>query len=116
MEASVIIQKCSKSNQFFGVRIQKTPNGDWVRTWAFPVKESYGKTEGFDKNNICGSMFATEEYPGCPYCEAYGFVQCGKCNKISCWDGEESPTCPWCGTVMRNIVKGEKFDVLGESF
>lgn len=114
MEANIIMQKCSKHKKTFGVRVQLMNDGDWWRTWAFPMKESQAKDEGFDKNNVKGNMFTTEEFPGCPYCGSKGFVQCNKCHKLSCWDGETLMTCTWCGTKMENIVTAtEKFDISG---
>ena len=49
--------------------IEKREN-DWVRTWAFKIKEETAQKEGFDKTNFSGSFYTDEEYPGCPYCGA----------------------------------------------
>lgn len=117
MEANIIMQKCSKAKKPFGVRVQLMSDGDWWRTWAFPMKESQGKNEGFDKNSVKGNMYATEEYPGCPYCHSMGFVQCGSCHKLTCWNGETTMKCGWCGETMENIVTAtDKFDISGGKF
>lgn len=71
-------------------------DGDWWRTWSFPMKKTQAKSEGFDKNSVKGNMYATEEYPGCPYCGTFGFVQCNTCHKITCWNSESSLVCEWC--------------------
>ena len=50
-EASVILAKCAQ-DKYYGIRIEKRDN-DWVRTWAFKLKERRNsrKKEGFDKIN-----------------------------------------------------------------
>lgn len=117
MEANILLFKCSKANQMYGVRIQKMKDGDWWRTWAFKIKPHNAKSEGFDRTPVQGNLNETEEYPGCPYCGTHRFVQCGKCEKISCWNGEMSLVCPWCGVRMENFVEAtEKFSVVGDRF
>jgi len=117
MEANIVLFMCSKAKQAFGVRVQKMNDGDWWRTWAFKIKPQHAKSEGYDKTPVQGNLNPTEEYPGCPHCGSHGFVQCGTCKKISCWNGETSMVCPWCGTNMDNIVTAtEKFNVTGDKF
>lgn len=114
MEAAVILAKCAKRNQIYGIRTQKMQDGDWWRTWAFPVDESRARREGYDVTEVQGNLYPTEGYPGCPFCGTVSFVQCNKCRRISCWHGESSVTCPWCGTGLENITLAtEKFQVSG---
>ncbi len=117
MEANILLFKCSRSNQLYGVRVQKMKDGDWWRTWAFKIKSQYAKREGYDRTQVLGNLNSTEDYPGCPYCGTYGFVQCVQCKKLSCWNGETSLICPWCGEEMENIIAAtEKFSVTGDKF
>ena len=44
-EASVILAKCAQ-DKLYGIRIEKRDN-DWVRTWAFKLKEETAEKEGF---------------------------------------------------------------------
>lgn len=114
MEATVILTKCSKNNQLYGVRIQRMEDGDWWRTWSFPVNERRAGKEGYDKEKVRGNLYATKTFPGCPYCGTSSFVQCNKCNKLTCWNGETRMNCMWCGNDMDNIVSAtEKFNVSG---
>lgn len=114
MEATVILTKCPKTRRMFGVRIHKMDDGDWWRTWAFPIEERRAKCEGYDLQEIKGNLYSTDKYPGCPYCGTYGFVQCGHCGKLSCYNGEDSLDCMWCGNEMINIVTAEDgFNVNG---
>lgn len=46
-EASVILAKCAQ-DKLYGIRIEKRDN-DWVRTWAFKLKEETAEKEGFVK-------------------------------------------------------------------
>lgn len=112
MEASILLVKCPNNRKTFGVRIQKMNDGDWWRTWAFKLNETQAKSEGYDRTQAVGNLYSTEDYPGCPYCGTDGFVQCHNCHKISCWHGESSLKCAWCGETMNNIVSAtEKFTV-----
>ncbi|MBQ8849517.1 MAG: hypothetical protein IJ011_04175 [Clostridia bacterium] len=117
MEAKVLLVKCPTKRETFGVRIQKMDDGDWWRTWAFKLNTAQAQNEGYDETQVQGNLNETEEYPGCPHCGTHGFVQCGKCKKISCWKHETSMVCPWCGNNMSNIVTAtSKFDVTGGAF
>lgn len=109
MEAAVVLCKCNYSNKTYGVRFEKR-NGNWIYNWAFPIKESSGKREGYDRSFIKGQIHPTEDYPGCPYCGATGFIICG-CGKMSCYKGElETFTCKWCGKTSRiGVYDGSGF-------
>jgi hypothetical protein len=112
MEANVIIIKCSKPNKAFGARVEKMEDGDWWRTWAFNISAKKASSEGYINNSVIGNLYCTEDYPGCPHCGTTGFIQCHKCNKLSCWNNEERLVCPWCGAELDNIVTAtDKFNV-----
>lgn len=88
---------------------------DWIRTWAFKIREDMARREGFDKVFINGSFARTEEYPGCPYCGGNGFIVCGVCKKISCYNGEDIGVCRWCGNQAA-VEKRDRLDVKGGDF
>ena len=109
LKANVILVRCPKNKKPFGVRIEQR-NGDWVRTWAFPIDERKAKHEGFDKNKISGSLNPVDDYPGCPYCGSIGFIVCD-CGKLFCPceikegdDGYGVAKCPWCGEVLDGLA------------
>lgn len=96
-QATVITPKCPYSgNKVYGIRIEKR-NVDWVRTWSFPMREDVAKRENFSSQMNLTNFTSDSGYPGCPYCSSNGFIQCGKCKKISCWKGENISECAWCG-------------------
>jgi len=101
VNAAVILAKCSRSKQLFGVRAEERGK-TWERTWAFPIDESKARREGYDKNKIPLGASAAE-YPGCPHCKDGGIVKCSFCGRIGCAGGMEkkgkkgSYACPWCG-------------------
>jgi len=104
LNATVVLSRCSKTKQCFGVRIEER-GGDWIRTWAFPIDEKKAQREGFDKNAITGSLNVDKDFPGCPYCKSDIFIQC-ECGKSGC-GGEIKQglffakyTCPWCGKTL----------------
>ena len=98
-EASVILAKCAQ-DKLYGIRIEKRDN-DWVRTWAFKLKEETAENE---------------EYPGCPYCGAKKCFVCGNCGKVSCYDGSDKVVCNWCGSNGTAADDDGKLDVSGGGF
>ena len=112
IEASVITAKCKESGKTYGIRVEKI-DGDWIRTWAFPINENEAKREGYDKNVIKGSLRCQSGYSGCPYCGTSGIYQCG-CSRITCYDGENRIKCPWCGTTGDAQAAGE-LSIYGEA-
>ena len=107
MEAAVILAKCRKRNGIYGMRAQKMEDGDWWRTWAFPIEESRDYEKEFPDSSLRGNLYNTKQYPGCPYCGSVNLVQCNKCKKLSCWNGEDHLECPWCGQEIGNLVVSE---------
>lgn len=99
MERSVaiVMSRCSGSKEGFGIRIERNSIKQWILTWAFAIKESIGKREGYGKSSISGPFVLAPTYSGCPHCQACSIFLCG-CGKVACWNGERrSVTCPWCG-------------------
>jgi len=109
MEAAVIIAKCEKSGQSFAIRAEKERNS-WLFTWTFKINEKVMRKEGYEKTRIGGAIDLTQDYPGCPHCNAMSFFQCGACNKISCYDHKnEIVKCHWCGNSSTLSIV-ESFD------
>ena len=108
IQAKVILAKCpyaySKSNNLFGMRIQKF-GSDWKRTWSFKIDIERAHSEGYDKECSRGAFAPTAEYPGCPYCGTANLALCA-CGKSFCFKAEVERmgkitqlTCPWCGQI-----------------
>ena len=101
IEATVALCKCGKTHKVYGVRFEKAGKKHWKYTWAFPIKESTAKHEGYDKTSIVGVIEPTNDYPGCPYCKAQSFVICS-CGRLNCDNTSGLGglfTCEWCGTT-----------------
>ena len=113
--ASVILAKCNQEKKLYGIRIEKRED-DWVRTWAFALKEDMAQKEGFDKTNFTGNFYTDEEYPGCPYCGAKKCFVCGKCGKVNCYESGSRVICGWCGASGKASNDGESIDVSGGGF
>lgn len=97
-EAVVLIAKCGESRRTYGMRLEKTGHDRWLATWAFPIRESSAKREGYDKVQIKGDNSFSDDYPGCPYCGGYGLTLCA-CGHLSCTIlRNDIFTCEWCGT------------------
>lgn len=112
MEANIMLINCGKAKKIIGVRIQKTEDNNWIRTWAFKINDKKAINEGYDKTNVQGSLAATNDYPGCPYCGTRGFFKCGICGKINCFNNEEVVTCNWCGN-SGTTTTAEQFNIEG---
>lgn len=93
----IVMARCSRDKLSFGIRLEEKSPRQWTADWAFAVKETLAKKEGYGRNEIRGAFLLDGAYPGCPYCKVKGFVKCG-CGKVACWDSERTTvTCPWCG-------------------
>jgi len=93
----IVMGRCSRSKQGFGIRFQKREGNDWAATWAFAIKEATANREGYEKTRISGRFTLDTAFPGCPHCSAHGFCAC-ICGRLACWNGESRKvTCPWCG-------------------
>ena len=96
-EAVVLIAKCGESHKSYGIRMEKTGTDRWLTTWAFPIKDSSAKREGYDKIQVKGDISFSDDYPGCPYCGGHGLTLC-PCGHLSCTIMRSNVfTCEWCG-------------------
>ena len=97
-EAVVLLSKCGAHQRTYGITAEKTAQEEWCMVWAFPLKESTARREGYDKTSIRGQLYTGPEYPGCPYCGARLFNVCS-CGHVFCNDGGTVSKCPWCGNT-----------------
>jgi hypothetical protein len=94
----IVLAKCRKHKQPYGIRIEEKQPSVWLADWAFIIQENKARKEGYDRSEIQGTFGIDPAYPGCPYCHSPGFFKCG-CGKVACWDGETPVvTCPWCNS------------------
>jgi hypothetical protein len=94
---AIAVARCTHSRSHFGVRIELKAISTWVADWAFALKESSARKEGYDRTRIEGRFCIGDAYPGCPFCSARSLVQC-ECGRVSCLaDNSTVSRCPWCG-------------------
>ena len=99
-EEGVVMARCSRTGQDFGIRFEEQGRGRWIADWAFPVQETSARKESYERGEISGAFEFDAAYPGCPHCTAPSIFQC-VCGQVACWDGEsQAVTCPWCGTAV----------------
>lgn len=97
-EAVIVLAKCGDRHKTYGMRVEKTGKDQWLVTWAFPIKESAAKREGYDKTTVRGSIVFSDDYPGCPYCGRKELTLCS-CGHLNCTVTSNGVfTCEWCGT------------------
>ena len=96
----IVMARCSRGQQSFGIRFEEKGSGRWIADWAFAIGEASAKREGYDQSEITGVFGFAPDYPGCPHCQAPSIFQC-VCGEVACWDGDHhNVTCPWCGTLV----------------
>lgn len=101
-EAVVLIVKCSECHKAYGIRMEKSGCDCWLTTWAFPIKESSAKREGYDRVQVKGNISFADDYPGCPYCGGHEITLCTSCGHLSCTHPVGGiQTCEWCGSQGR---------------
>lgn len=103
----IVLARCSRRAEgaAFGMRFEEKQRGYWEADWAFAIKETSAKREGYDRGKISGHFLFATAYPGCPHCGTKCIFQCG-CGKVGCWDGEsKTVTCPWC--KCRTELRGD---------
>lgn len=66
----VVMARCNKSKNNFGIRFEEKVRGQWFADWSFAIKETSAKKEGYDKGKISGNFVFENDYPGCSYCHA----------------------------------------------
>lgn len=97
-EAVIVLAKCGQSHKTYGMRAEGRGRDNWLVTWAFPIKESSAKREGYDKTTIKGNIQFTDDYPGCPFCGGTELTVCS-CGHLGCSIVKNGVyTCEWCGT------------------
>ena len=111
VNAQVILIRCKSSKRLYCARIQQKKGNEWEMTWSFPIDDNRAKNEGFDKTKIKADCYATDDYPGCPTCGSTGYVQCGSCGKLTCWNGENRSKCAWCNEQLNDIAYRGAMDI-----
>ena len=95
----IVLARCSRNREPLGIRFEEQAAGRWLGNWAFAVKATTAKKEGYDRSEIRGGIELAPAYPRCPHCQAASIYKCA-CGQVACWDGESrTVTCPWCGAT-----------------
>ena len=66
-EATVVMAKCRRSKQPFGIRMEKKKDGVWYCTWAFRLSERAAANEGYG-----GTLVSGETHVTCGWCNMSG--------------------------------------------
>jgi TerY-C metal binding domain len=110
----IVMAKCSRMRQGFGIRFETKRSRQWTADWAFAIKEAVAKREGYDRSEITGKFEFDEAYPGCPHCRNSSIVLCG-CGKVACWNEEQMTVlCPWCGITGNVMGQIERLSAGGD--
>lgn len=105
---------CPKSHQNFGITVDSIARNHYRFVWTFKIDAAKAHREGYDTQNVHGSIEIDSEFPGCPYCKSKQYIFC-TCGAVYCWHGQRVTTCPKCGasgevTVATSVnLKGGGF-------
>jgi hypothetical protein len=99
-EVVIVMVRCARNSEPYGVRFEQTGQRRWNATWAFAVGEQSASREGYDRGEIAGQFGFGPEYPGCPHCGNSGVMKC-HCGNVSCYDGGNTAKCGWCKKSAR---------------
>lgn len=113
-DATVVLTKCQKTGQTYGIRMEKRNDGIWYCTWAFKVNDQAAKNEKYASTSVSGIIKYDGEYPGCPYCGSHLWFECGACHQLNCYKNEERVHCQWCDTTS-GCKTAERFDLSGRN-
>ncbi|MDY4839080.1 MAG: TerY-C metal binding domain-containing protein [Lachnospiraceae bacterium] len=114
-DAFAIMAMCEETKEHFGITVNPVGGNHFVFTWAFRIKKDQAKREGYDQKQVKGSVSYDANFNGCPYCNANAFYICSRCKKVVCYHGQESVTCPNCGSTS-TVKQAESVDLSGGGF
>lgn len=73
-----------------------------------------GAKVGYKKINLSNGLYAGRTYH-CPVCGNKDIVRCGKCRRITCYDGKGHFTCAYCGNSGKVSGTMDSIDVYDNS-
>ncbi|GAA1027131.1 hypothetical protein GCM10009557_07290 [Virgisporangium ochraceum] len=79
-------EKASEPSGLYGIRVEERSDA-WYATWGFALNQRRATRERYGDTVVRSSLLLADGFPGCPHCEAASFVQCGTCQRLTCWDG-----------------------------
>lgn len=86
------------------------------RSYSMDVANSSGggaKSE-YKKINLSNGLYVGRTYH-CPVCGNKDIVRCGKCRRITCYDGKGHFTCAYCGNSGNVSGTMDSIDAYGNS-
>ncbi|MBN1317194.1 MAG: hypothetical protein JXA42_17050 [Anaerolineales bacterium] len=94
----IVMARCSETRQAYGIRIEKRNQDLWIACQSYPVRDETANKDWYLDQQVPGTFVFDDSFSGCPYCQAVSIFQCGRCRKVSCWDGKRRiVSCAWCG-------------------
>lgn len=93
----IIVNRCGKEKKLYLTKFAKDGNvyrgqGAWLVD-----EDRYKRLGGNSSAAAQVSTAMLDDFPSCPVCGAASIVHCGKCGELSCYSGQKTFTCPWCG-------------------
>ena len=100
VRADIVVCRCEKTRNLYGMRVEEKSPGHWSATWAFPLRQDRIDSEGYGSALIQGKFSFAEGFPGCPSCQASSFALCNVCHRVGCSAANAAYfTCPWCSNA-----------------
>ncbi len=113
-EAIILPVNCIKTHKTFYARYDYAYDEIWVLSYGLKdLPEDMAKDEGSGVAKMRLGNSRTGPQFKCPYCGNRGFVQCGKCKKLTCYAENGQFTCDHCG--YEGTVSGVLESLEGDS-
>ncbi len=113
-DAIFVESKCKNNQKVFYIKYYKGADEVWVLARGEKSIANEQQAGGMSSASLDISQIRISPRYSCPYCGNRGFVQCGACNKITCYgDSDEEGYCAHCSVKLQ--VKGAIKSMRGDS-
>lgn len=99
--------RCQRTHQDFVVRVERHGRG-WTVKAGLPKKPWEAASE--DEVRTRGGVEVDPDF-SCPHCRVGSLMRCDQCGNLTCWGGERTVKCQYCG--LRGRVGGPVRSVTG---
>lgn len=89
--------KCIRNKQDFYIRYDFAADDRWCLTYGVKTLPSGENSVSSSGKQVDISNCRTGPQYKCPWCGSKDFVRCGRCAKLTCYDGSGTFTCAYCG-------------------
>ena len=95
-EVRFVPAKCAIKKEVFLIKLTVNKEA-WIIEDTFLDGSVVGTSSNYETTLFSlVKQFDASKF-NCPLCKARTFTQCGSCNCLTCWDGNDIAECAYCG-------------------